>query len=1230
MRNLKKTWAIMLVIAMMVTTMIPAFADTETSLRYENEAESLNALGLYKGISEDEFDPDLESELDRQTGVIMLLRLFGSETEALEMTEEDADMILEDKFSDAADIADWAKKQVAYGVKFGYVNGYPDGTFRPDAPLNAKAYSTLILTQLGVDFDYNTAPADLYSAGGLSPSESIRYSGEAGNAPIIKDDLVGISFGALRASDADGKLVVVKLVESGYIEKAAALAEEVVTEDELEDEEVPDALATKMTEVKVTTEDTMVAMFDGKVETATFTVTGPMATSVTATWNEAKTEATLKNNSPFLDGVYTVKVAGGLVAEATVNVAKNGVTKIEIVGDKVIRIDDSKGIAYIKLYDSYGNDVTESKIYDVTINASSSSVIVTDSKKGEIEITTINASSTPVNTWLDYPPTPQLITLSAYSKTAVNGMVASASKTLSVTEKAKVEKVELGEVVLPSGYQTLQIKKSNAGYIVMKAYDQFVREVKDTAKLDPTNESSANVEVFYSVGNSTLKNQLTLAKETNSAGNDELRLKIDTTNLTTNDARPVNLSIVSKYRGVTSNTVVLDIKQGSEPYKVAFGAPSGVVAKYDDRGTDALMVVDLIVHDEEGNQLSADQIADKAGDGSSNSGSFTFSGFDTNNLSFKIATSGENKGKLEVKSVNTGTSTSGPNSTGSQTMTIYIKNGVTPSSSLTVDVKDKAEPRTIAIDEQPTSNLLFKSSTTFNYKILDQYGRELSDEMLQNTNIMTNATQDGGAYTTQFAVKLSTSDTTKATASFVTFGDLTKNDAAPFTYVRSTFDTSSNGKYIKDLNNSDAMKITAKEETGTVTVKAELVVITHNAVNTVFTTAHTSILSTATKSFFIADGIPSSMTFEIEAVPTLKGLTTTAALDNTVTNFTAGTVSSEQADRYAYALDIIAKDENGNEYTVPYGRITDITSSDELYVDLDKDGSDWYVFGKEAQLVTDLIQEKTATITALISTDSGPKTTSTTVKVTRADIKVQEIHFIDKNPAAAAEWNANYSRSMPETYNNVSEFAIGDVDNAAGANTEFWIVTKDQYGVYKVRNDATLTSDDTMTLNNTQDATFTEITIDNDGVAANNEILTTVASVYDLSNTNQFRQNKSLVFTKTIDGVSGQLTVRTGSTGVAEGTSLDKTAPTAAVLANLTVAATQVTGNASAAEAGATIKIVANNAGSAAISAGATTPTVTSTGSFAAITGLTTGTDYDLYVIDATGNVSAKLDITTP
>lgn len=215
MKRLKKVLTSVLLIAMLssIATM-SAYGD---SFIYENEAYALYRLGLYKGISETYFDPDLGTKLDRQTGVVMLLRMFGQEDEAKKLTMEEANSILS-KFKDYKSIADWSKKQVAYAVEKGIVKGYSeDSTFRPSAGLNGKAYCSLILQQLGYDgdFQYDKAASKLSEIGGLTTIQGNLFNS---NETLIKDSLVGISYGALQARYKNsGEILIKKLVENGIV-----------------------------------------------------------------------------------------------------------------------------------------------------------------------------------------------------------------------------------------------------------------------------------------------------------------------------------------------------------------------------------------------------------------------------------------------------------------------------------------------------------------------------------------------------------------------------------------------------------------------------------------------------------------------------------------------------------------------------------------------------------------------------------------------------------------------------------------------------------------------------------------------------------------------------------------------------------------------------------------------------------------------------------------------------
>lgn len=215
MKNLKKLVALFVAIAMISTLMVPAFADS--SFKYEEEARDMYDLGLFKGESETEYVPNLGELLSRETGAVMLLRIFAQEDEALEMSDEEADEKLA-AFSDGDTVANWAKKQVAYATDKGYIKGYPDGTFAPKEALNGKAYCSLVLQLLGYDgdFNYHTAATSLSEVGGLTSAEAAIFNS---NDPINRDSLVGISYGALKATfKGSNETLIQRLIRLGKVD----------------------------------------------------------------------------------------------------------------------------------------------------------------------------------------------------------------------------------------------------------------------------------------------------------------------------------------------------------------------------------------------------------------------------------------------------------------------------------------------------------------------------------------------------------------------------------------------------------------------------------------------------------------------------------------------------------------------------------------------------------------------------------------------------------------------------------------------------------------------------------------------------------------------------------------------------------------------------------------------------------------------------------------------------
>lgn len=353
MIGIKKFISALLTVAMSLSiAAVPVWAST---YKYEIEAAALNELGLYKGINESYFDPDLGSNLDRQTGVVMLLRMFGQEDEAKSLTYERANSILS-KFKDSGKIADWSKKQVAYAVDKGYVKGYADdSTFRPLAALNGKAYCSLILQQLGYngDFEYDRAATKLSDVGGLTSSQANAFNSDT---PITKDSLVGISYGALKAKyKSNGEKLVTALVNKGHVSKQKAKEVgleilEIKSVDSIDDITVTIGKTPSLpSKVKVTYEDGTKgdeSVTWDKVDTSstgTKTITGKIADSnitakvkvivvsdkqsATAVSSGNLREILVKFNNP-------VKSESAAKNKANYDVKKNTVINVELSDDK--------------------------------------------------------------------------------------------------------------------------------------------------------------------------------------------------------------------------------------------------------------------------------------------------------------------------------------------------------------------------------------------------------------------------------------------------------------------------------------------------------------------------------------------------------------------------------------------------------------------------------------------------------------------------------------------------------------------------------------------------------------------------------------------------------------------------------------------------------------------------------------------------------------------------------
>lgn len=484
MKNLKKLLAVVLAVAMMLTIMVPAFA----AENYSAEANKLNSLGLYKGVSTDTFNPDLSSALDRQTGVTLLLRIFGLEADALALSDADVTAALA-KFTDASDIADWAKKTVAYAVKNGLVVGTTETTFGAASPLNGKAYATLILRQLGYTVDeagYAVALSTLVEKGGVTAAQAAAFDKD-----LIKDDVVGITFGTLNAVDSTGKKVIDNLIAEGVVTEAAAIAAGV--------KEAAAALSASITGAKKITVNFGKAVAE---DTAIVIKKGTVAVNVDEVkFAEDKKSAVVTTTTKLSKGDYTITVGD---ASVTLTAADEKVADINILSETAPRIGDvnaaptndqaKRATVRYEVLNQYGERLTGKELNvtastGVPVNGTGKVTNNTTNGVGTFEITAANSQ--------DFVPGAVVYITSVYT---ADGVVDNDSVTIGLASKADsiefkgvydTNKSKLAD--LPAGFA------ANRYVLLYTVFDQYGNKISN-----PDDDTANGVENLSFTSNNPL------------------------------------------------------------------------------------------------------------------------------------------------------------------------------------------------------------------------------------------------------------------------------------------------------------------------------------------------------------------------------------------------------------------------------------------------------------------------------------------------------------------------------------------------------------------------------------------------------------------------------------------------------------------------------------------------------------------------------------------------------
>jgi len=214
MRNLKKLLAVIMAVAMLASIMVPALAAD-----YDDDAQKLYNLGLFKGSSADSYQPDLDGTLTREQGLTLMIRAMGMEDEVEAMSEAEINEQLA-KVVDVDEIADWARPYVAYAVKNNLTAGIdknilPNIKFGAKLPLTGKEFITFMLKAMGYpEVAWEEVLTKAAEVGMLTAGEAVNF----GSIDVLtRDGAVGIMAKAMGGTTAAGITLAQALVEAGVV-----------------------------------------------------------------------------------------------------------------------------------------------------------------------------------------------------------------------------------------------------------------------------------------------------------------------------------------------------------------------------------------------------------------------------------------------------------------------------------------------------------------------------------------------------------------------------------------------------------------------------------------------------------------------------------------------------------------------------------------------------------------------------------------------------------------------------------------------------------------------------------------------------------------------------------------------------------------------------------------------------------------------------------------------------
>jgi hypothetical protein len=185
------------------------------------EAKILYELGFYKGIAKRYFESDLSAFCDKQTALVLILRLSGYKENSQTESDYQINNILY-HYIDKDNISDWAKKYVAYGIKNNIIPNIENNQLLPKRLIDGKVFTAMLLKSMGYSLNDDFWKISTYInsyLGGISVEDAKYLSDKI----LTKNDMIYIIWNSLNIKTSNDKTYIDSIVEKNNIQKQTLL-----------------------------------------------------------------------------------------------------------------------------------------------------------------------------------------------------------------------------------------------------------------------------------------------------------------------------------------------------------------------------------------------------------------------------------------------------------------------------------------------------------------------------------------------------------------------------------------------------------------------------------------------------------------------------------------------------------------------------------------------------------------------------------------------------------------------------------------------------------------------------------------------------------------------------------------------------------------------------------------------------------------------------------------------